>query len=311
MTTSAVPTREQLWASAVAKFDGVSRLQVLPGGLANVVARVDTEDGSYVLRLYLQDDQERFRHELAVLQHLAELSIPAPRVRLSGLRCEEFDTPYLAYDYLPGCTLTQRGQMGASMEDLERQIAAAIAAATRTGTLAEPRWGYLHDCSPVHRPQRLHHEPERYLETIRQHQLLPSQLLKRLHAAVQVSDDVLATDHPCLVHPDLKPENILIGTGGPHLIDWELTIGGHPLLAYGGLLAEGLCEPTLRPSLVLHLRRLDDGTHAAAVQAGLLRALEALSYLPRHAEFHQGRRVRRGAQAIATSVHTLMNENAL
>lgn len=260
-----------------------------------------------MFRIYLQPDLPRFRCEVRSLERLKYLNAPVPFLSTWGTRCRYFGTPFLAYPYIPGDALAQAAS-ALSTAQAERAVSQAMATAIATGArLPVDGWGYLHAASGEVPPDSYtHHDPYSYAEIISKHNLLPPRVLRSCLQAATQHLRLVSTKSPGLVHPDLKPENILVSGRRVSLIDWELPVGGHPMLVYGGLLAEGLCEDALRPALLIHLARLTGRRRVVVVVAGLLRVLEAMSYLPSHNEFQGGRRVRRGPHQLALSAKLLL-----
>lgn len=285
---------------------GCHPLRLLPGGTANLVVHVVRGVQHLVFRLYLADDMPRFDYERQTLIRLAEIDAPTPRIVDWGRRAAGYGTPYLVLTMLPGVTLAEAAvrQPPPDVSRAVRNVAGAalsVAAALPVGG-----FGYLHTAGPqaVTAPV-VPHDLDAYAQVISQHELVPRSALAAAVRAARAGWHLVETDAPCLVHPDLKPENVLVSGTHVFLIDWELPIGGHPVLGLGGLLAEGCCLPALRDALRVYLEGLDVPQRAAAVTAGLLRGLEALSYLPTHPTVAGGRRVRRDARELGHSVMLL------
>ncbi len=280
--------------------------QVLPGGSANLMIAVSTQTCEQVMRLYLENDVARFRTEIRTLQRLASVGAPTPRIRQWGLRCAVLDRPFLIYRMLRGTTLTHiaRHVPAGQLTRLVRLTAQTAIAFSRRLPVASH--GYLHVHDPAGGARQSMHDIDRYCTVISDDRLLRPAMLDR--ARVWAADNValLSTGSPRLVHPDLKPDNVIVDTDAVSLIDWELPVGGHPMLAYGGLLAEGLAVPRLRDALRVHVRELQPRQQRAALTAGLLRTLEALSYLPTNPPYQGGRRVRLDADVLADSIDTML-----
>lgn len=281
--------------------------RLLAGGAANVVVSVDGPSGEYILRAYLEPDVSRYRAELAVLQRLNGMGAPAPSICESGERSPVTGAPYLLYPRLPGMTL----------DSAARQLSAArlheaIARTADTGMgcaelMPASHFGYLHVRDHTAQQRRMSHDYDTYVGTISRYRLVSAPLLRSAHTLTKRHAAALCVQRPYVVHPDLKPANVLVDGDAVNLLDWELTVGGHPAQAYGGLLAEGLADEHMAPALHRHLDSLAEPRHTAATTAGLLRTLEALSYLPVHSCYARGRRVRQGARALGASLAMLVD----
>lgn len=283
-------------------------VRALPGGSANLSAHVRLGAEDFVFRLYLQSDLPRFRIECNTLARLSAIGAPTPTVVEAGESAPGRGTPYLVYRMLPGTTLTE-----AATRLRRTELASAIgrvaeAATAASDALRVDAFGYLHVSTPSPvQDDQTHHDVEAYSQTIAEHGLLQRDLLRRtrLHAEGHLA--LTKTNSPCLVHPDLKPSNVLVGHDAVYLLDWELPVGGHPVLSYGGLLAEGVIVDHLMPALRTHLYRLPDRTRVAAITAGILRVLETLSYLPSNPPYQQGRQVRPDHHQLAHAAATLLD----
>ncbi|MDG4767469.1 phosphotransferase [Solwaraspora sp. WMMD406] len=307
MTTESISAK--IRAATAAHLGQGKLIRVMPGGSANMSVRVASKGSpDLVLRIYLQRDLDRFSCELETLIRLARIGAPTPRLESWGFACPVFGTPFLIYQLLPG------EDLGAAARHLDAStIAAAIMPLMDTmirhiSALPVLSHGYLHtaDGDLGGAGSQTHHQVDEYAAVIGRDRLAdPSLLAAAVELAVQ-NMHLVSTDRPNLVHPDLKPGNIIIGPRGASIIDWELPIGGHPVLNYGGLLAEGIIDPNLRQGLWLHLDQLSPDLRLAAVTAGILRCLETLSYLPANPSVQNGRKVRPDGDDLANSMRTLL-----
>lgn len=280
----------------------------MAGGSANVTALVATPEGAMVVRIYRHPDVPRFTCELETLGRLSDIDAPTPRPGRWGIACPVFGTPFLAYPWLSGeplSSVARRLDTAGVAEAVSRLMAVAI---DRISTLPVTAHGYLHVAAEPQSPNTRtnHHRSEEYATVIDKHRLIGPGLLARTLQFVEEHNDMVSTTSPNLVHPDLKPGNVLVGPDDVSIIDWELPVGGHPALNYGGLLAEGLSEPALSNGLRHHLNSLTPEAGTAAVTAGLLRCLETLSYLPTNPSIQDGRKVRPDADDLAASIRTLL-----
>jgi hypothetical protein len=233
---------------------------------------------------------------------------PTPRLRRWGLACPVFGTPFLTYPMLPGEPLTTAArQLSASgvADAVGRLMVVVTESASR---LPVTSYGYLHLAeASITTTTTTHHQVDSYATIIARHQLIADELLAMAVKATGTHAVTLATSRPCLVHPDLKPDNILVDAERIAVIDWEMPVGGHPALSYGGLLADGLPHAVLRDGLRLHLDSLNPADRIAALTAGLLRCLETLNYMPTYPPFQDGRKLRPDAGDLALSITTLLD----
>jgi aminoglycoside phosphotransferase (APT) family kinase protein len=285
---------------------GCHPVRLLPGGTANLVVHLVKGSENLIFRLYLADDIPRFDYERRTLLRLTEIGAPTPRIVDWGRRAAGYRTPYITLKMLPGVTLAEAATRLPPNEVAKAVRTVAETAVTVAAALPVQAFGYLHTAVPraINMPE-VPHDVDAYAVVISRHGLVPHGELNAAVRAVRAGWHLVETDAPCLVHPDLKPENVLVSGSEVFLIDWELPIGGHPVLGLGGLLAEGCCLPPLRDALSAYLESLAAPQRAAAVTAGLLRGLEALSYLPTHPTAVDGRKVRRGARELGHSLAML------
>ena len=281
----------------------------LPGGEANRSFHVSIDGRGANLRVYLQEDWPRFHAELQTLIWLEGVRARAPRLLSHGVLDLLGGAPYMLLSWIEGRTLAHHAAT-ASPESLQESIRRTIEEAERISALVGvPRPGYFHvgDEGPVVEGD-LHHDLERYTNVIREYDVLPIHLLEAaIVAATRGLDDVRTPD-PRLVHPDLKPANVIVAQDEPQtfLIDWELAVGGHPALAYGGLLAEGCADPAMARAISRVLGTGSATYRRAARTAGLLRLLEVASYLPHYAGTINGRKVRPDRADLSLSLGRIL-----
>jgi aminoglycoside phosphotransferase (APT) family kinase protein len=270
--------REALGRMAL-PFGGVFRFVPLTGGVASDIFRVETAEGSFVVKRALaklrvaadwRAPVERNAYEFAWLQIVAGI-VPGAVPALLG---RDAASGLFAMEWLPpGDHPVWKEELHAGRADPAFAGAVGgILARIHTQTANRTDLAAQFDSDAIFHSIRL----EPYLEaTARRHPAVAERLMA-------LSAETLAT-HAALVHGDVSPKNILCGPHGPVLLDAECAWYGDPAfdLAFclNHLLLKCLWTPSAAPGFLACFSRLHAAYAAIAGDAVGARAARLLPAL--------------------------------
>lgn len=210
------------------------------GGQGNHLTFVASIDGGETF-VRVEDGPERDDYmevESRVLEEVARLGIPAPRVHAVDATRRRVPFAWQVMDLIPAPDLNELQQQGCLNLD---HVAFEIGAAIARWQVIQPGGFGPFDPETLQREDRLMGFHATYREYFRQHldrhlrflverQFLPGHEAGEISAEIARHDEVLDLPQGCLVHKDLALWNIL-GTEQQiaAYIDWDDSISGDPM----------------------------------------------------------------------------------
>jgi 5-methylthioribose kinase len=224
------------------RIDGPARAEVLSGGVSNVVLRIETSQGRFILKqsrpqLRTRDawfsDIGRVWREMEVMQLLGP-RLPAGVVP-EVLFCDS-DNFVFAMSHAPGNAVVWKQQLLDGVVDIAR--------GEETGRLL----GQMHETTARH-PHLVRGLADRQVFI----QLRVDPFYRRLQerlpdvaAAVAPLIEELLSRQEALCHGDYSPKNLLMHSGGLTLVDYETAHLGDPTMDLGFFLSHLMLKAVRR-----------------------------------------------------------------
>ncbi|MEO0891252.1 MAG: phosphotransferase family protein [Pseudomonadota bacterium] len=234
--------RLEAWAKAhVADFDGPVQASKITGGQSNPTYRMDTPQGSYVLRRkppgVLLKSAHAVEREFRVQQALAKSAVPVPRMYAL---CEDdsiIGSAFYIMERIEGVAFDQpslpeldKGARGQVMDAMNRVLVAIHEVDIEAAGLSD--YG-----PPGHYCQRQTDRwTKQYRATETEGQPDMEALITWLQANMPEDDGQRR-----LVHGDYRLDNLLYAPDGSEIravLDWELSTIGHPYADLAGVVMQ-------------------------------------------------------------------------
>lgn len=218
-------------------FRGPLRIERFKGGQSNPTYRLDTPDGSYVMRTKpapvakLLPSAHAIEREFRVMQALAGSAVPVPRVHLL---CEDeavIGRAFYVMDMVEGRVLWDQSlagmaaaERGAIYDEMNRVIAALHTVQAQAIGLS----GYGRPGNYFVR--QIARWSSQYVASVTE----PIEAMDRLIEWLprHIPDSARDDSHVSIVHGDLRLDNLIFHPVEPRVLavlDWELSTLGHPL----------------------------------------------------------------------------------
>jgi aminoglycoside phosphotransferase (APT) family kinase protein len=222
----------QWLASHVEGFGAALRVRQFAGGQSNPTYRLDTPQGSYVLRRKPPGDLLKGAHaidrEYRVMAALHEAGFPVPRMHVLCLEREVIGTEFYLMDFVPGRVFwnprlpeveaAQRRACFDAMNDTIARLHAIDPQAVGLSDYGRPSDYFLRQIARWSR---------QYLEDERAGR---DPFMDRL--VEWLPEHIPAGDEARVVHGDYRCDNLIFHPTEPRVLavlDWELSTLGHPL----------------------------------------------------------------------------------
>ena len=203
---------------------GRHRIRPMAGGFNNRIYEVDTDGGSYLLKVYPHDRVRRLEREYTAMRRLSILE-GVPIALSADARAAGLNAPVLIYGKLPGSPVEPAGM---SREDLEQ----VLGIVTRVHGIQDPGDPVLAQSAGPSRPEDCLRYMDETLRTLSASTAMNDPSFRRtadrlrdLRRGLEMMDlrpALWAGASPRLCHGDFRPANVIKeDPDRVALVDWE------------------------------------------------------------------------------------------